>query len=112
MEPGDVIKLFARDDDNDPDVAKGSGSKVVTLQIISQEEFERMQRVRAGMKVLLSKYKQAQRRMENLARQLEGLRKKHGDAGKDAEAGLKKLDKQQREDLQKLARQIRAEQEA
>ena len=112
LEPGDVIKLFARVEDNDPDGAKGSESKVVTLQIISQEEFERMQRVQAGLKVLLSKYQQAQRRMEGLAKQLEGLRKKHADLANTPEEGLKKLDKQRRDDLREMAKQMRADQEA
>ena len=44
LEPGDVIKLFGRVEDNDPAGAKGSESPVVTLRIISQEEFERMVR--------------------------------------------------------------------
>ena len=48
LEPGDVIKLFGRVEDNDPAGAKGAESSVVTVRIISQEEFERMIRTREG----------------------------------------------------------------
>ena len=40
LEPGDVIKLFGRVEDNDPAGAKGAESPVVAVRIISQEEFE------------------------------------------------------------------------
>ena len=64
LEPGDVIKLFGRVEDNDPAGAKGAESSVVTVRIVSQEEFERMIRTRQGIEAMLSKYDAAQRRME------------------------------------------------
>ena len=39
LEPGDVIKLFGRVEDNDPAGAKGAESPIVTVRIVSQEEF-------------------------------------------------------------------------
>ena len=44
LEPGDVIKLFARVEDNDPAGGKGSESPVVVLNIVSQQDFDRMLR--------------------------------------------------------------------
>ena len=107
LEPGDVIKLFGRVEDNDPAGAKGSESPVVTLRIISQEEFERMVRARQGLEVLLTKYREAQRRMEGLADKMDGLRKK-----------LKKLPpgslaaKETRQELGKLQRLLRPSRES
>jgi hypothetical protein len=76
LEPGDVIKLFGRVEDNDPAGAKGTESPIVTVRIVSQEEFEQMLRTRGGAEAMLSKYYQARRRMESLARQVEELQKK------------------------------------
>ena len=59
-----MIKLFGRVEDNDPAGAKGAESSVVTVRIVSQEEFERMVRTRQGIEAMLSKYYAAQRRME------------------------------------------------
>ena len=75
LQPGDEIKLFARAVDNDPHgheggIGKGSESAVSVVRIISQQEFERMQQQRAGMKMLMSKYQQAQRRLENVAEKI------------------------------------------
>src|SRR5208282_2787407 len=49
---------------------------VVSVKIISQEEFEHLLRVRQGVEALASKYRQAQRRLESLTKEVEGLRKK------------------------------------
>jgi hypothetical protein len=76
LKPGDIIKLFGRVEDNDPAGAKGSESSVVTVEIISQEEFERMARVRSGMDIMLSRYREAQRRLEVAAEETDRLRKK------------------------------------
>ena len=81
LEPGDEIKLFARVEDNDPAGAKGTESTVVSVRIISQEEFERMVRVRQGLQVLMSKYNQARRRLESTAGEMDGLRKKRKATG-------------------------------
>ncbi len=48
-----------------------------------------MVRVREGMEVLMSKYRQAERRLESLAEEHEGLRKKlrESDSAEPARAG-------------------------
>jgi hypothetical protein len=76
LSPGDVIKLFGRVEDNDPAGSKGSESQVVSLRIIAQEEFDRMVRMRQGIEALTSKYHEAQRRLEALADEADGLRRK------------------------------------
>ncbi len=104
LRPGDEIKLFARVSDNDPAGAKGSESSVVTVHVISQEEYERLLRVREGLNVLMSKYRQAQRRLENLAEEIKGLQKQ---LKEQDEKGL--VSKQQREQLDKLIRRLELE---
>lgn len=103
LEPGDVIKLFARIEDNDPAGAKGFEAPVVEVRIISQQQFEQMLREREGLEVLMSKYREAQRRLEALNEQQDGLRKKA------REAGDGKVPDSSRDDLQKLAQQLRNE---
>lgn len=76
LEPGDVIKLFGRVEDNDPAGAKGAESSIVTVRIVSQEEFERMLQTQQGLEELLSKYEAAKRHMEQLNEKMEGLKKK------------------------------------
>ena len=76
LQPGDVIKLFGRVEDNDPAGAKGAESSVATVRIVSQEDFERMFRARQGMQAMLSKYYEARRRMESLAKQIDELSQK------------------------------------
>jgi hypothetical protein len=76
LEPGDVIKFFGRVEDNDPAGGKGSESAVVTVEIIAQEDFDRMVRTRMGLELLQSKYAEAQRRMEALAQQIAALQEK------------------------------------
>lgn len=100
LQPGDQIKLFARCEDNDPAGAKGAETPVATVHIISQEEFEKMQRAREGLNVLLSKYRQAQRMMENLRAQAKELQEKTKE-----KKGL--IPKEDREQAQKLADQMR-----
>jgi len=103
LSPGDVIRLFARVEDNDPAGAKGSESPAVEVRIISQEEFERMLRAREGLEVLVSKYRQAQRRLEALAKDADGLRKK------TRAAADKKVSSSDREALKQLARRLQEE---
>jgi hypothetical protein len=103
LEPGDVIKLFSRVEDNDPVGAKGSESSVVTVRIISQSEYERMIRVRQGLEVMVSKYRQAERRLASLAEEQAGLRKQLEEStGSD-------LPEASREALKKFARHLRRE---
>jgi hypothetical protein len=106
LQPGDVIKLFGRVEDNDPAGAKGAESSVATVEIISQEEFERLLRLRKGLEVLMSKFRQAQRRMEGLAEEIEGLRKQLEDLPpKDP------LAQDLRRRLQRLVQRLRRESE-
>jgi hypothetical protein len=103
LSPGDVIKLFARIEDNDPALAKGSESPLVEVRIISQEEYEQMLRRKEGLQVLLSKYQQAQRRLETLAAELEeqkkGLQKKSKESASE----------EQKEELKKLTKRLKRE---
>lgn len=71
--PGDEIKLFARVLDNDVAGAKGAESQVVTVRIISEEDLQRMVRMRESVESLQSKFQQAARRMESLDRDMEKL---------------------------------------
>lgn len=105
LEPGDEIKLFARVEDNDPAGPKGSESTVVVIRIIAQQDFEKMVRQRQGLDVLLSKYQQAQRRMENLLEEIEKIEQKS--AQEDRE-----VTQEERQELEKLAEQIKKEAEA
>ncbi|MEX0710857.1 MAG: hypothetical protein WD278_00820, partial [Pirellulales bacterium] len=107
LEPGDVIKLFARVEDNDPAGAKGSESTVAVVQIIAHEDYQRMVRAREGMQVFLSKYQQAQRRLESLADEVQGLQKKQKQEAKDPEHA-----EAQREALARLAKQMQTDAEA
>lgn len=107
LEPGDEIKLFARVLDNDPSGAKGSESTIAVIQIISQAEFERMLRMREGMEVLLSKYQQAERRLEALAEELARLQKDLEQADPDSP-----LSEQLRERIEQLANEMNEEAEA
>lgn len=107
LRPGDVIKLFARVEDNDPAGAKGSESPVAVIQIISDEELQQMIRTREGVDVLLSKYQQAQRRLEALQEEIEQLKKQL--EKRDADGALSDEEKQS---LEKLAERIAEEAEA
>ncbi len=99
--PGDVIKLFARVEDNDPAGAKGSESPVAVIQIISDEELQQMIRTREGVDVLLSKYQQAQRRLEALQEEIEQLKTQL--EKRDADGAISDEEKQS---LEKLAERI------
>ena len=107
LRPGDVIKLFARVEDNDPAGAKGSESPVVVIQIISDEELEQMMRTREGADMLLSKYQAAQRRLEALQEEVEELRKQLEKRDADGD-----LSPEEKESLEKLAEHIAEEAEA
>jgi len=83
LEPGDVIKLFARVEDNDPASAKGSESPVHTIKIISQKEFEAIRRRQLGFAAVMSKYRRVQRELETLAKAHELLEKELQDQPDD-----------------------------
>ncbi len=107
LEPGDVLTFFARVEDNDPAGAKGMESPVVSVKIISQEEFEHMLRVRQGIEALASKYRQAQRRLEGLSKEVEGLRKKLEKAPANS-----RLAEETRNEVRRLQRLMRREAES
>ncbi len=107
LRPGDVIKLFARVEDNDPAGAKGSESPIAVIQIISDEELQQMVRTREGADMLFSKYQAAQRRLEALQEEVEQLRKQL--EKRDADGALSPEEK---ESLEKLADHITEEAEA
>ena len=76
LKPGDVVKLFARVEDNDPDGPQGAESSVVVVEIISQEQFEQMLRMQNGMEMMLSRYREALRRLETVADEMDILQQK------------------------------------
>lgn len=107
LTPGDEIKMFARVEDNDPAGGKGSESSVVTVRIISQEEFDRMVRMRQGVESLLSKYQQVQRRLESLAQKIDEAQKELDAAPPDSP-----LAQATQEKLKRLADEMRAQAKA
>ena len=107
LEPGDVLTFFARVEDNDPAGAKGAESPMVSVKIISQEEFEHLLRARQGIEALTSKYRQAQRRLEGLAKEIEGLRKKTASAPPHS-----RLAEATRKEVRRLQRLMRREADA
>lgn len=110
--PGDEIKLFARAEDNDPQGPNGAESAVTVVRIISQEEYEKLVRAREGIEVLLSKYRQAQRRTEALAAEVERLRQKKRSGDKAAEesaADLEKLSARMRDEAEAIRQAARRE---
>ena len=108
LSPGDLLKFFARAEDNDPAGAKGSESQVVSVQIISQEDFEQMVRIRRGMQVLLSKYRAAHRRLESLQNKVEGLRKKKSPDDQSEAEATETL----RKEIERLTREMKSDAEA
>jgi hypothetical protein len=84
LKPGDTIRLTGRAQDNDPAGAKGSESPVAVVQIISQDDYNRMLLARAGMDMLLSKYEQAQRRLEAEETSLRKLKEQLGKLSPDS----------------------------
>ncbi|EAQ78533.1 hypothetical protein [Blastopirellula marina] len=108
LESGDEIKLFARVEDNHPDPAQSAETPVVTVRIISQQEFEQMLRQREGLNVLMSKYRQAQRMLEKLRQKARELQEKNankkGLIPKEDKAAAEELARQLREAAQALAK--------
>lgn len=99
--PGDMIELFGRVEDNDPAHPKGYESPITTIRIISQEELQRLMLAKSSMEVLQSKYQQAIRRLERLARAVEQLKKAIDELPPDSE-----LSDALREELATLADQL------
>ena len=112
LQPGDEIRLFARVEDNDPNgpnapIGKGAESRIVSLRIISQEDFDRVQVQKAGLKTMMNRYQQAQRRLESLADKMQQLHDKLKEAPEGSE-----LAKELREEMQQLAKDMQKEAEA
>ena len=107
LSPGDEIKLFARAEDNDPAGAKGAESQVVTVHIVSQQEFERLIRAREGLEVLVSKYQQAERRMEALAAELDKLQERLSQLPPDSP-----LADETRQEIERLAAEMQRQADA
>ena len=107
VQPGDTIKLFARVLDNDPADPKGAESSVVVVDIISQAEFEQMTLAKQGLEVMLSRYREALRRLEAAKEEVEQLLEK-----------IQQLDPNEpisdeiNQELQKLAARMQKETEA
>jgi len=109
LRPGDTIKLFGRVVDNDPNVpgGKGAESTIVIVRIISEEDFAQMLRKRESFKAVLSKFTAAQRRMADLAEEVDGLRKKLDDLPDDAP-----LPAELKRQTERLLQRLRKESEA
>lgn len=112
LQPGDEIRLFARVEDNDPHgpdapFGKGSESEIVSVRIISQEDFDRVQQQKDGMKMMQNRYQQAQRRLENLAEKVSELLEQLKQADPDSN-----LSAELREQMLKIGAQMKSESEA
>jgi hypothetical protein len=75
LSPGDVIKVFARTQDNDPAGPKGSESTVVQIHVVSQQQMDRMALTRDAMELFQSKYAVASRTLERASAAADKLRK-------------------------------------
>ena len=118
LEPGDELRLFVRVTDNDPappvpglnataTTGKGSETAVAVIQIIARSEFDRMQQTRETLETLLSKYQQAQRRVESLQEELEQLRKELENEPADSP-----LSEERQEQLEQMEQRLAAEADA
>ena len=107
LKPGDEIALFARVEDDDPGGSKGSESQTVTIKIISREAFDRLIRAREGMDVLASKYREAERRVGDLAEEMARLLEELARLPPDSP-----LAEEKQKALEKLASRLRVESEA
>ena len=107
LKPGDTIKVFARVEDNDPAGSKGVESSVVLIEIISQEDFEQMIRAKNGMELMLSRYREAQRRLEAMNAELERLQEKLEQMNPNDPAS-----EEIKQEIKQLAERIRKEAEA
>ena len=113
LQPGDKISLFARAEDNRPDVVQAGESAIHEIEIISQSDFDRIIAARQGKQMLENKYRQANRMLEQLASAMEDLQEElknadPDDAEKQAELQekleqLKQKMKDVADELEKLA---------
>jgi hypothetical protein len=93
LQPGDVIKLFARVEDNKPDAPQSYETPITTIKIISREEFQNRIVQQQGMDEILNRYRQIQRHLESAA-----------NAAREAQEAQEALEKNPSDpDLQKQA---------
>ena len=104
MRPGDEISLFARVEDNDPAGAKGSESAVARVRIIPREVYDRLVQARQGVDALAARYREAERRLEALAGEIDRL----NDELAKLPAGST-LEQAKQTELKELARRFRDE---
>jgi hypothetical protein len=96
LKPGDLLRVYARAEDNDPAGAKGSETPIATVRIISQKDMERLQLAQEGMEVLQSKYEQANRRLEAIDQKIQDLQKELAKLDPSSELAQEKRDEIQR----------------
>jgi hypothetical protein len=101
LSPGDVVKLFARTEDNDPAGPKGAESSMVEVHVVAQKDMDQMTMERNAMDVLQSKYGQAARRLEAAQAEAANLQKEL--AARDP---AKPLSPQDQAKLNKLAKDL------
>ena len=76
LQPGDRLELFARVEDNEPQLSQGFESPVHVVEIISRQTYERLNREQLGVESMLARYRQVQRQLEELEmtqRELEAM---------------------------------------
>jgi predicted nucleic acid-binding Zn-ribbon protein len=103
LQPGDVVKLFAHVLDNDPAGAKGAQSTVVTINVVSQKDMDRMMMTRDALETLQSKYSQAARKLEAIRAEADRLTKELAAANPNTP-----LTEEQQKELAKLAKDLEA----
>jgi hypothetical protein len=104
LRPGDVVKLFARVEDNDPAGPKGAESSIVTIHVISQEEFDEMIVQREGIEAMESKYASAARRLETMGQKAQKLADELAKLDPKTELAAEK-----RKELEELAKEMEHE---
>jgi len=107
VDPGDVIKIFARVEDNDPAGPKGSESTVAVIHVVSQADLDKMAMQRNALEVLQSKYAQAERRLEAADADAQRIEKEL-----DSQDRSKPLTAAQKKEIEDLARRLAADSSA
>ena len=105
LEAGDKLTLFARVDDTRPTKPQGGESPLTEIEIISQNDFNRMVAARQGQQMLENKFKQARRMMDQLATEAAELQKEIDNADPNDKEQQEKL-KQRMEQLQQKMKDV------
>ncbi len=109
LSPGDVLKVFARVEDNRPDEPQGAESEIATVRIVAEEDFNRLSRSQEdGVEQLQKKYEQARRRLEQVAHELDALQEQLTEKAANGE----EISDEDREKLETLAKRMEQEAEA